>query len=84
VCIINEHEMLQVIEMGDKMRTVGATHCNKHSSRSHTIFLMEIRQKFSNDTEKRGVLNLVDLAGSEKIKKSKVQGKASEETRKIN
>lgn len=41
---------------------------NEHSSRSHSIFLINIKQE-NMETEKKlsGKLYLVDLAGSEKV-----------------
>ncbi len=41
---------------------------NEHSSRSHSIFLINIKQE-NVETEKKlsGKLYLVDLAGSEKV-----------------
>lgn len=54
------------------------------SSRSHTLFILEVNQKLPNDSEKRGILNLVDLAGSEKINHSGVTGQNLEEAKKIN
>ena len=46
--------------------------------------MLEIKQKFSNDTEKKGKLNLVDLAGSEKVGKTGAMGEILEEAKKIN
>jgi kinesin family protein 5 len=45
-----------------------------HSSRAHTIFMIEIKQRFSDNSIKKGILNLVDLAGSEKLSKSGAEG----------
>lgn len=55
-----------------------------HSSRAHTIFMIEIKQRFSDNSIKKGILNLVDLAGSEKLSKSGAEGETLEETKKIN
>ena len=79
-----EDEMLELIALGDQMRTVGATRCNAVSSRSHTLFILEVKQKFPNESERRGKLNLVDLAGSEKVHLSGVTGNALDEAKKIN
>ena len=57
---------------------------NNYSSRSHSLFIMEIVQKFPSEAEKRGRLNLVDLAGSEKVGKTGVTGETLEEAKKIN
>lgn len=44
---------------------------NEHSSRSHSIFLINIKQENSQTEQKRtGKLYLVDLAGSEKVRLS--------------
>ena len=61
-----------------------ATRMNEYSSRSHTIFMVEISQRFSNGAEKKGKLNLIDLAGSEKVSKSGASGESLEEAKKIN
>jgi kinesin family member 5 len=70
VCIVSEEEIMSVICTGETMRHVASTTLNQLSSRSHSICIIEIVQKFPNDSEKRGVLNLVDLAGSERVSKS--------------
>lgn len=61
------------------------TDMNDISSRSHSVFLMEISQK---DTVKGGVktgkLFLVDLAGSEKVSKTGADGEVLEEAKNIN
>ena len=82
IFVATEAELLAAIETGEKQRTVASTRMNQLSSRSHQLFTIEIRQKFSNETEKKGVLNLIDLAGSEKIKD--VTGGNLDETKKIN
>lgn len=47
---------------------------NEHSSRSHSIFLINIKQE-NMETEKKlsGKLYLVDLAGSEKVILSEIR-----------
>lgn len=70
VCVTSERDMLEVISLGEQMRTVASTKLNKTSSRSHLLFILEATQKLSNDSEKKGNLNLVDLAGSEKVSHS--------------
>jgi len=84
VCVTSEEEMLEVISLGEQMRTVAMTKLNPLSSRSHQLFVLEARQKSSDGSEKRGILNLVDLAGSEKVSYSGVTGNSLEETKKIN
>lgn len=84
VCVVAEDELLEVISLGEQMRTVAATKLNQASSRSHQLFMLDVKQKLPNDTEKKGRLNLVDLAGSEKVNHSGVTGNKLEETKKIN
>jgi kinesin family protein 5 len=84
VCVTSEDEMLEVISLGEQMRTVAITKLNPASSRSHQLFVLEARQKSADGSEKRGILNLVDLAGSEKVTFSGVTGNSLEETKKIN
>lgn len=57
---------------------------NNYSSRSHSLFILEMIQKFPSEAEKRGRLNLVDLAGSEKVGKTGTTGETLEEAKKIN
>ncbi len=83
-CIVNEQELLCLIHEGNKGRAVAETRSNQFSSRSHTIFLLQITQKYANGTEKRATLNLVDLAGSEKLSSTINQEQRVEETKKIN
>lgn len=84
ISIVSEEEMMAVLCTGETMRHVASTNLNKHSSRSHSICIIEIVQKYPNDSERRGILNLVDLAGSERVSKSHAQGEALEEAKKIN
>ena len=76
--------MLDLIERGNQLRHIASTRSNEVSSRSHSIFILQINQKFANESEKRGVLNLVDLAGSEKVGKTGAVGQTLEEAKTIN
>ncbi|CAG9325637.1 unnamed protein product [Blepharisma stoltei] len=84
VCVTSEKGLLDLLALGETMRTVASTKLNKTSSRSHMMFVLEVLQKLPNDSEKRGILNLVDLAGSEKVNHSGVTGNNMEEAKKIN
>jgi kinesin family protein 5 len=58
---------------------------NAESSRSHSIFVINVEQKNLKDgSQKRGRLFLVDLAGSEKVGKTGASGQTLEEAKKIN
>lgn len=78
-------EVMEVMRAGAERRSVASTNMNDISSRSHSVFLMEITQK---DTIKGGVktgkLYLVDLAGSEKVSKTGADGSVLEEAKNIN
>jgi kinesin family protein 5 len=58
---------------------------NEHSSRSHSVFLINVKQE-NQETEKKlsGKLYLVDLAGSEKVSKTGAEGAVLEEAKNIN
>uniref|UniRef100_A0A8C6UB62 Kinesin-like protein n=1 Tax=Neogobius melanostomus TaxID=47308 RepID=A0A8C6UB62_9GOBI len=58
---------------------------NEHSSRSHSIFLINIKQE-NQKTEQQltGKLYLVDLAGSEKVGKTGAEGTVLDEAKMIN
>jgi kinesin family member 5 len=75
---------MEVLMLGEKNRHVNSTKSNKQSSRSHSICIIEIHQRYPNDSFRKGVINLVDLAGSERVSKSYAQGKTLEEAKKIN
>eukprot|EP00051_Salpingoeca_urceolata_P027813 m.483392 g.483392 ORF g.483392 m.483392 type:complete len:966 (-) comp22924_c0_seq1:281-3178(-) len=78
-------EVLEVMASGAQRRSVASTGMNDVSSRSHSVFLMEVTQK---DTVKGGVkagkLYLVDLAGSEKVSKTGADGEVLVEAKNIN
>ena len=70
----NAHDLEHVMELGSKNRSVGATLMNVDSSRSHSIFSidLEMMETAEDGREKlrAGRLNLVDLAGSERQSKT--------------
>jgi len=70
-------DVLKVMEMGQRNRSVGSTAMNERSSRSHSV-LTVIVDGYSNLTKDRthGCLHLVDLAGSERVGRSEATGKA--------
>lgn len=78
-------EVLDVIALGAKNRAVGTTNMNEHSSRSHSIFMLEV-DGIDNLTQNKffGKLYLVDLAGSERLSESQVTGQRLVEATYIN
>ncbi|KAF2480200.1 P-loop containing nucleoside triphosphate hydrolase protein [Neohortaea acidophila] len=83
--VANVGEVYQVLERGGQSRAVAATNMNQESSRSHSIFVIEVTQKNTESGSARsGRLFLVDLAGSEKVGKTGASGQTLEEAKKIN
>ncbi|XP_038967235.1 kinesin-like protein KIF17 isoform X2 [Rattus norvegicus] len=78
----------RVMETGWKNRAVGYTLMNKDSSRSHSIFTINIEiyavDERGKDHLRAGKLNLVDLAGSERQSKTGATGERLKEATKIN
>jgi kinesin family protein 5 len=78
-------EVYEVMRRGGTARAVAATNMNQESSRSHSIFVIQINQKnVETGSLKTGSLYLVDLAGSEKVGKTGASGQTLEEAKKIN
>ncbi|XP_068446714.1 kinesin heavy chain-like [Clinocottus analis] len=83
--VSSPEEVMDVIDEGKSNRHVAVTNMNEHSSRSHSIFLINIKQE-NMETEKKlsGKLYLVDLAGSEKVSKTGAEGSVLDEAKNIN
>jgi len=83
--VSSPEEVLEVLEEGKSNRHVAVTNMNEHSSRSHSVFLISVKQEnLENQKKLNGKLYLVDLAGSEKIGKTGVEGMGLEEAKNIN
>uniref|UniRef100_A0A3Q3JTS8 Kinesin-like protein n=1 Tax=Monopterus albus TaxID=43700 RepID=A0A3Q3JTS8_MONAL len=83
--VSSPEEVMDIIDEGKTNRHVAVTNMNEHSSRSHSIFLINIKQE-NVDTEMKlsGKLYLVDLAGSEKVSKTGAEGAVLDEAKNIN
>ncbi|CUE71264.1 kinesin-like protein, putative [Bodo saltans] len=83
-------EIEQLMEEGNKTRTVASTNMNATSSRSHAIFTIVINQTTTHKelngskSEMTARLNLVDLAGSERADRTGATGKTLKEGSNIN
>ncbi|GAB4859030.1 hypothetical protein Ancab_010498 [Ancistrocladus abbreviatus] len=80
-------DVLQLLLQGAANRKIAATHMNRESSRSHSVFTCIIESHWEKDslTHRRfGRLNLVDLAGSERQKSSGAEGDRLKEAANIN
>jgi len=61
---------MNLLDFGHKIRIVGATNMNMHSSRSHAVVTLHIERTISEGGRKkkrRAQLHVVDLAGSERL-----------------
>ena len=63
----SSEDILEILSTGENKRKYGSTDLNKHSSRSHTIFTVNITWIRADCTYLEGMFNFVDLAGSERI-----------------
>lgn len=80
----NVEECEALMEKGWSNRAVGATLMNADSSRSHSIFTINIEMMAADEHIRKGKLNLVDLAGSERQAKTGATGDRLKEATKIN
>ena len=80
-----DDDVMNVLRLGQVHRSVASTKMNAESSRSHSIFIVNITQKnVKTGSTKSGNLFLVDLAGSEKVEKTGATGQTLEEAKMIN
>uniref|UniRef100_A0A8C5A9S5 Kinesin-like protein n=1 Tax=Gadus morhua TaxID=8049 RepID=A0A8C5A9S5_GADMO len=83
--VCSPEEVMDAIDEGKNNRSVAVTNMNEHSSRSHSIFQINIKQENAQTGQKlTGKLYLVDLAGSEKIGKTGAEGTVLDEAKMIN
>jgi kinesin family member 2/24 len=59
-------DVLKLIQYGMDIRTSGTTSANQHSSRSHAVFQIILKNKLNK--KEHGKISLIDLAGSERGK----------------
>uniref|UniRef100_A0A914XJA2 Kinesin-like protein n=1 Tax=Plectus sambesii TaxID=2011161 RepID=A0A914XJA2_9BILA len=83
--VSSPEEVMEAIEEGKSNRHIAVTNMNEHSSRSHSVFQIQVKQE-NTETQKKltGKLYLVDLAGSEKVSKTGAEGTVLEEAKNIN
>lgn len=84
----NKDEIQTIMDKGSKNRITAQTAMNEDSSRSHSIFIINIESCIEGEDGhqhiKAGKLNLVDLAGSERQSKTNAIGDRLDEAKKIN
>lgn len=82
-------DIADLMDCGNKARTVAATNMNETSSRSHAVFTIVFTQRSHDqltglDSEKVSKISLVDLAGSERADSSGARGMRLKEGANIN
>ncbi|XP_069466093.1 kinesin-like protein KIF1B isoform X21 [Ambystoma mexicanum] len=82
-------DIADLMDAGNKARTVAATNMNETSSRSHAVFTIVFTQKREDtetnlSTEKVSKISLVDLAGSERADSTGAKGTRLKEGANIN
>lgn len=75
VYVSSFEEAIKVMRKGEVNRTVASTAMNAHSSRSHSVLIINLHQTNSKTEMKTNSrMVFVDLAGSEKVEKTKAEG----------
>lgn len=89
LAVTSFEDIADLMDCGNKARTVAATNMNETSSRSHAVFTIVFTQHRHDeltdlDTEKVSKISLVDLAGSERADSSGAKGMRLKEGANIN
>ena len=85
--VTNVMETYQILKTGSRNRHVSSTSMNKESSRSHSVFSLNIESKSNFEglvNFKSSRFNLIDLAGSERQKSTACVGERLKEAGMIN
>ncbi|KAK1428152.1 hypothetical protein QVD17_16980 [Tagetes erecta] len=78
-------DVIELMNLGQRNRAVGATALNDRSSRSHSCLTVHVQGRdLTSGGVLRGCMHLVDLAGSERVDKSEVTGDRLKEAQHIN
>ncbi|XP_026675520.1 kinesin-like protein unc-104 isoform X11 [Ceratina calcarata] len=89
LAVMSYQDIHDLIDEGNKARTVAATNMNETSSRSHAVFTIFFTQQKQDSatglvTEKVSKISLVDLAGSERADSTGAKGTRLKEGANIN
>ncbi|XP_069069768.1 kinesin-like protein KIF1A isoform X2 [Pleurodeles waltl] len=89
LAVTSYNDIQDLMDSGNKARTVAATNMNETSSRSHAVFNIIFTQKHHDKetdvtTEKVSKISLVDLAGSERADSTGAKGTRLKEGANIN
>ncbi|KHG19036.1 Kinesin-4 -like protein [Gossypium arboreum] len=85
VRVSSTSDVINLMNLGQKNRTVFSTAMNDRSSRSHSCLTVHVQGKdLTSGNIIHGCMHLVDLAGSERVDKSEVMGDRLKEAQHIN
>ncbi|XP_053354025.1 kinesin-like protein KIF1A isoform X13 [Clarias gariepinus] len=89
LAVMSYNDIQDLMDSGNKARTVAATNMNETSSRSHAVFNIIFTQRrhdseTDNTSEKVSKISLVDLAGSERADSTGAKGTRLKEGANIN
>ncbi|KAH1136262.1 hypothetical protein AAZX31_10G016100 [Glycine max] len=85
VPVSSTKDVIELMNLGQRNRAVGATALNDRSSRSHSCLTVHVQGRdLTSGTILRGCMHLVDLAGSERVDKSEATGDRLKEAQHIN
>ncbi|XP_020550484.1 kinesin-like protein KIN-14I isoform X2 [Sesamum indicum] len=85
VRVSSTSDIIDLMNLGQRNRAVGATALNDRSSRSHSCLTVHVQGRdLTSGNILRGCMHLVDLAGSERVDKSEVTGDRLKEAQHIN
>ncbi|XP_078266828.1 kinesin-like protein KIF1A isoform X19 [Rhinoraja longicauda] len=89
LAVTSYNDIADLMDSGNKARTVAATNMNESSSRSHAVFNIIFTQKAhdsnaDSSSEKASKISLVDLAGSERADSTGAKGTRLKEGANIN
>ena len=85
--VTNAAEAMDLFTRGTERRKVASTTMNRHSSRSHALFVLHVKTEYIQDGKsitRNAAFTLVDLAGSERQKATEAAGERLKEASRIN
>jgi len=86
--VLSYSRIEELLDAGNSQRTTAATKMNDTSSRSHSIIILRLLQKFEpphpTKRDLESVIHIVDLAGSERQGKTGAEGQQLTEANNIN